>query len=226
MILHPFRILIVDDDPAIRKMISMGLSQEGYTVKTADDGQAALEIMPDFDPHVVILDLMMPILDGFDLCKAIPRISEASMIMLTAKNTSADAVKGLRQGAHDYIGKPFHFNELLARIEVQLRHRFPNLTGQRNIGLFCLDDYRHLIFYQGSPLELSRTEYKLLSYFLWNPNRILSKSSILDRVWGYDFTGEENIVEVYIRYLRDKLGDKNHTILQTVRGAGYQLVSS
>ena len=223
MTAHPFRILVVDDDPAIREMISLGLRQEGYLVKTADNGQTALDLMPGFDPHVVILDLMMPVLDGYDLCNAIPPISDASMIMLTAKNTSADIVKGLRQGAHDYLGKPFHFDELLARIEVQLRHRFPDLSGKREMGAFCLDENNHLISYQGCPLELSPTEFKLLSYFLWNRNRVLSKSAILDHVWGYDFTGEENIVEVYIRYLRDKLGDKNHTLIHTLRGVGYRL---
>lgn len=221
---NPFRILLVDDDPAILKMISLGLQQEGFQVKTAEDGEKALKIIPDYNPHVVVLDVMMPGLDGYELCQAIPRISEASMIMLTAKNTSSDVVKGLRQGAHDYIRKPFHFDELLARIEVQLRLRYPDLTHQINVGPFSLDDYHHLIQFNHSPLELSPTEYKLLSYLLANPSRVLSKTLILDHVWGFDFSGDENIVEVYIRYLRDKLGDKNHKIIETVRGAGYRLV--
>lgn len=221
---NPFRILLVDDDPAILKMISMGLLQEGFQIKTAEDGEIALEIIPDFNPHIIILDVMMPGLDGYELCEAIPRISEASIIMLTAKNTSADVVKGLRQGAHDYLKKPFHFDELLARIEVQLRLRYPGLNGQKNVGSFWMDDYNHHIQYKQTPLELSPTEYKLLSYFLGNPNRVLSKALILDYVWGFDFCGDENIVEVYIRYLRDKLGDKNHNVIETVRGAGYRLV--
>ncbi|CAA7600996.1 Two component system, signal transduction response regulator [Acididesulfobacillus acetoxydans] len=218
----PFRILVVDDEPSIREMLSFGLRQEGYTVKTAEHGETALELIPRFDPHVVILDLMMPVMDGYDLCQALPQISQASMIMLTAKNTPADIVRGLKQGANDYLVKPFHFEELLARIEVQLRTRFPDLTGKRQIGSFTLDEAFHLISYRSEALSLSPTEYKLLSHFLWNPDRVLSKTAILDHVWGYDFAGEENIVEVYIRYLRDKLGDKDRKLIQTVRGVGYR----
>lgn len=223
---YPFRILVVDDDPAIREMLLLGLRQEGYEVKSTDNGQTALSLIPEFNPHVIILDLMMPVMDGYDLCEAIPAISEAAMIMLTAKNTSSDIVRGLRHGAHDYLVKPFHFDELIARIEVQLRNRFADLSGKKDIGLFCLDENQHTISFQDKLLALSPTEFKLLSHLLWNHDHVLSKSSILNHVWGYDFDGEENIVEVYIRYLRDKLGDRNHSFIQTVRGVGYRLVSS
>ncbi|KLU64253.1 response regulator MprA [Desulfosporosinus acididurans] len=219
-----FRILVVDDEPSIRQMLDLGLRKAGYVVKTAANGQIALELIPEFDPHLIILDLMMPIMDGNDLCQAVPEISQAPMIMLTAKNSAKDIVVGLRQGANDYLTKPFHFEELLARIEVQLRNRYPELTGKHTIGAFCLDEAHHSITFNNCQLSLSPTEYKLLSYLLWNPGQILSKNSILTHVWGYDFDGEDNIVEVYIRYLRDKLGDKEHKLIQTVRGAGYRLV--
>jgi Response regulators consisting of a CheY-like receiver domain and a winged-helix DNA-binding domain len=221
-----FRILVVDDEPSIRQMLDLGLRKEGYIVKTAANGQIALELIPEFNPHLIILDLMMPVLDGNDLCQAVPEISQAPMIMLTAKNSAADIVMGLRQGANDYLTKPFHFEELLARIEVQLRNRYSELNGQHSIGAFCLDEAHHSITFNSCLLPLSPTEYKLLSYMLWNPGQVLSKSSMLNHIWGYDFEGEDNIVEVYIRYLRDKLGDKEHRLIQTIRSAGYRLVTS
>ncbi|AHF10757.1 MULTISPECIES: response regulator transcription factor [Dehalobacter] len=220
---NKFRILVVDDDASIRQMLSLGLKQEGYDIGTADNGKKALEIIPVFEPHVIILDIMMPVMDGYELCESIPEISGASMIMLTAKDTSKDIVKGLRLGAHDYLVKPFHFDELLARIEVQLRNRFPDLSGKRTIGRFTIDELKKSILLDDQPLQLSPTEYKLLSYLLWNSNQTLSKEQILIHIWGYDFEGEDNIVEVYIRYLREKLGDLDHTIIKTVRGLGYHL---
>jgi len=219
-----FRILIVDDDPSIRQMLSLGLSQEKYDIRTAADGEEALSLIAGFDPQVIILDIMMPIMNGYDLLEAIPDISSASVIMLTAKATTNDIVKGLRLGAHDYLVKPFHFDELLARIEVQLRHRFPDLTGLRTVGPFEHNELTKTIRYQDEVLPLSPTEYRLLSYFLWNPNQILSKEKILVHVWGYDFEGGDNIIEVYIRYLREKLHDSTHERIKTQRGHGYRLV--
>ncbi len=218
-----FKILVVDDDPSIRQMLSLGLKQEGYEVQTAEDGEIALQLIPIFEPHIIILDIMMPVMDGYELCQAIPEISGASMIMLTAKDTSQDIVKGLRLGANDYLVKPFYFDELLARIEVQLRNRFPDLSGIRTIGRFTVDDLKKTIALDENVLHLSPTEYKLLSYLLWNANQTLSKDKILIHVWGYDFEGEDNIVEVYIRYLREKLGDSAHVLIKTVRGLGYRL---
>ena len=218
-----FKILVVDDDPSIRQMLSLGLSQEGYEVQTAENGEIALEKIRQFDPQVIILDIMMPVMDGYELCQIIPQISNASTIMLTAKDTSQDIVKGLRMGANDYLVKPFHFEELLARIEVQLRNRFPDLSGQKVIGRFTIDELRKNISLDGNVLHLSHTEYKILTYLLWNSNQTLSKEKILLHVWGYDFEGEDNIVEVYISYLREKLGDDAHKLIKTVRGLGYRL---
>ncbi|RNC29116.1 MAG: Transcriptional regulatory protein WalR [Candidatus Dichloromethanomonas elyunquensis] len=218
-----FKILVVDDDISIRQMLSLGLRQEGYEVQTAENGEVALKLIPVFEPHVIILDIMMPVMDGYELCETVPEISGAPMIMLTAKDTSGDIVKGLKLGANDYIVKPFHFDELLARIEVQLRTRFPDLSGQKIIGRFVMDEMKKTISLDDNVLHLSPTEYKLLSYFLWNANQTLSKEKILLHVWGYDFDGEDNIVEVYIRYLREKLGDSSHALIKTMRGLGYRL---
>lgn len=223
MSIGKFKILVVDDDASIRQMLSLGLKQEGYDVQTAENGEIALNIIPDFEPHVIILDLMMPVMDGYELCTAIPEISGASMIMLTAKDTSKDIVKGLRLGANDYLVKPFHFEEMLARIEVQLRNRFPDLSGQKINGRFTIDELKKTISLDGKVLHLSPTEYKLLSYLFWNANQTLSKERILIHVWGYDFEGEDNIVEVYIRYLREKLEDSSHELIKTIRGLGYRL---
>jgi two-component system OmpR family response regulator len=218
-----FRILVVDDEESIRKMLEMGLKQEGYDVKTAINGSDALEKVRTWSPHVAVLDIMMPVMDGYDLCQGIQQISSAAMIMLTALDAATDVAKGLRMGAHDYLAKPFHFDELLARIEVQIRNRFPDLSGRRRAGPFLLDDLRKSISYQDRVLNLSPTEYKLLSYMIWNVNQTLSKEKILLHVWGYDFEGDENIVEVYVRYLREKLNDLDHKLIRTARGRGYTL---
>lgn len=223
---NSFRLLIVDDDPSIRQMLSIGLRQEGYLVELAEHGEVALEIIPIFEPHVIILDIMMPNLDGYELCQAIPAISNAAVIMLTAKDKSVDIIRGLRLGANDYLSKPFHFEELLARIEVQLRNRFPHLSSMKSVGVFTFDEEQHLITYKDKPLHLAPKEFKILSYFLWNPNQILTKDAILTHVWGYDSSGDGNIVEVYVRYLRDKLEDSSHSIIQTIRGVGYRLVTT
>lgn len=220
---NKFKILVVDDDPSIRQMLSLGLKTEGYELLTAENGEVALGIIPTFEPHIIILDIMMPVMDGYELCEVIPEISDASMIMLTAKDSLKDIVKGLKLGAHDYLVKPFHFEELLARIEVQLRNRFPDLSGQTTKGRVTVDELKKMISLDNKELNLSPTEYKLLSYLFWNANQTLSKEKILIHVWGYDFEGEDNIVEVYIRYLREKLGDMDHELIKTVRGLGYRL---
>ncbi|PWV95872.1 DNA-binding response OmpR family regulator [Paenibacillus cellulosilyticus] len=218
------RILLVDDEPHILQFLELGLVNEGFEIRTAPDGMTAITLAQQFNPHIVILDVMMPGMDGFEVCRMLKKSgSEVAVIMLTAKDEVDDRVKGLTIGADDYLVKPFSFDELLARIRARLRNQFPMMFGEVAIGPFKIDDRRKEIIYNGQVLELSPTEYELLKYMVTNHGIVLSKATILDKVWGYDFGGEENIVEVYVRSLRDKLGDKEHQLIRTLRGAGYRI---
>jgi Response regulators consisting of a CheY-like receiver domain and a winged-helix DNA-binding domain len=218
------RILLVDDEPHILQFLELGLVNEGFEIRTAPDGMTAITLAQQFNPHIVILDVMMPGMDGFEVCRMLKKSgSEIAVIMLTAKDEVDDRVKGLTIGADDYLVKPFSFDELLARIRARLRNQFPMLFGEVTIGPFKVDDRRKEIVYNSQVLELSPTEYELLKYMVTNHGIVLSKATILDKVWGYDFGGEENIVEVYVRSLRDKLGDKEHQLIRTLRGAGYRI---
>lgn len=217
------KILLVDDEPNILEFLEMGLLNEGFEVATAQDGMAAVTLAKQFQPHIVILDVMMPGMDGFEVCRMLKKTENIAIIMLTAKDEIDDRVKGLTLGADDYMAKPFSFEELLARIQARIRNQFPNLMGEVVMGPFRMDDRRKEIQYQNKVLELSPTEYELLKFLILNQGLVLSKSMILDKVWGYDFVGDENIVEVYIRSLREKLGDKEHRLIRTLRGSGYRM---
>lgn len=217
------KILLVDDEPNILQFLELGLQNEGFEVRCAADGLAAITIMRQFQPHVVILDVMMPGMDGFEVCRMLKKMENVAIIMLTARDEVDDRVKGLTLGADDYMVKPFSFEELLARIYARIRNQFPQLFGEVVIGPFLIDDRRKEIKLDGRVLELSPTEYELLKFMVFNQGLVLSKKLILDKVWGYDFGGEENIVEVYIRSLRDKLNDKEHQLIRTLRGSGYRV---
>ncbi|MFC0215120.1 response regulator transcription factor [Paenibacillus chartarius] len=217
------RILLVDDEPNILQFLELGLLNEGYDVQTAPDGMTAFTMAKQFQPHVAILDVMMPGMDGFEVCRMLKKLGSIAVIMLTARDEVDDRVRGLTLGADDYMAKPFSFEELLARIQARIRNQFPNLLEEHAIGPFRVDDRRKEISYMDRVLELSPTEYELLKFMVINHGLVLSKSMILDKVWGYDFGGEENIVEVYIRSLREKLGDKEHKVIRTLRGAGYRV---
>lgn len=217
------KVLVVDDEPNILQFLELGLVNEGYEVVTAQDGQEAIEISDTFTPHVVILDVMMPGMDGFEVCQALKDKKPVSVIMLTAKEEIEDRVKGLTLGADDYMSKPFSFVELLARIQARVRNQFPHLLNEVSIGPFTVDAARKELRYHNRVLDLSPTEYELLKHLIFNHGHVLSKSLILDQVWGYDFGGEENIVEVYIRSLRDKIQDREHRVIRTIRGAGYRV---
>ncbi|MFF2887036.1 response regulator transcription factor [Paenibacillus sp. NPDC057967] len=222
--LNGIKILVVDDETAIVQFLEMGLANEGAQIATAEDGRHALQTAGEFQPHVVILDVMMPDMDGFAVCRELKQAgSQVAVIMLTAKDEVEDRVYGLSLGADDYLVKPFSFEELLARIHARLRNQFPNLLGEVAYGPFTIDDKRKEFRYREEAVELSPTEYELLKYIVMNHGVVLSKSLILEKVWGYDFGGEQNIVEVYIRSLRDKLGDKEHRLIRTLRGAGYRM---
>ncbi|WGV95469.1 response regulator transcription factor [Bacillus stercoris] len=217
------KILLVDDEPAILDFLTMGLENEGFEVKTAADGMTAMNTVKTFQPHVAILDVMMPGMDGLEVSRMMKKTGHTAVIMLTAKDEVGVRVKALTEGADDYMIKPFSFEELLARIYARIRDHFPNLFEEVALGPFRIDDRRREIRYQEELLKLSATEYELLKFLVLNHGLVLSKARILDKVWGYDFYGEENIVEVYIRSLREKLNDKKHEVIRTVRGAGYRV---
>lgn len=221
--INGIKVLVVDDEPTILQFLELGLTNEGFEVCTVQDGMAAMAALKDFQPQVVILDVMMPGMDGFEVCRMLKRTDKVAVIMLTARDEVDDRVKGLTLGADDYMVKPFSFEELLARIHARLRNQFPNLFGEVIIGPFKIDDRRKEMKLDRRVLELSPTEYELLKFLVLNHGLVLSKAVILDRVWGYDFGGDQNIVEVYIRSLRDKLQDKDHQLIRTIRGSGYRV---
>ncbi|WP_062309346.1 response regulator transcription factor [Alicyclobacillus sendaiensis] len=217
------RVLVVDDEPSIVKFLEFGLRREGYLVQTAREGVEAVAMARESMPHVCILDIMMPGPDGFEVCKMLKAMGNVAVILLTARDAVDDRVRGLVGGADDYVVKPFSFEELLARIQARVRTQFPQVLMQQAFGPFVVDDARKEIRYRGAPLKLSSTEYELLRYLLQNHGLVLSKAQILDHVWGYDFNGQDNIVEVYISALREKLGDRDRTLIRTLRGQGYRV---
>jgi DNA-binding response OmpR family regulator len=218
-----FRVLIVDDEAHIVNFLRMGLTYEGFAVATAEDGPSALEQFHSFKPHLVILDLMLPGIDGLDLADRFRRDPDILIIMLTARDQVADRVLGLKAGADDYVVKPFDFEELLARIHAVARRQLATQDEILRAGPIALDHARHTVTLDGTPIEFTLKEYELLRLFMLNPRRVLPRQMILDRVWGYDFFGNENNVEVYVGYLRRKLEDPEHELIQTVRGVGYRL---
>jgi len=221
--LKGIKVLLIDDEPTILQFLSLGLTNEGFDIKAAQDGIEGINIAKEFNPHIAIVDVMLPGMDGFEVCRLLKKMGNIAVIMLTAKDQVNDRVKGLTIGADDYMVKPFSFEELLARIQARIRNQFPNLLDEVSIGPFKIDDRRKEIKYLNHILDLSPTEYALLKFLVINHGLVLSKSTILDRVWGYDFGGEENIVEVYIRSLREKLQDHSRTVIRTLRGVGYRI---
>ena len=217
------RVLVIDDEKSITDFISLGLKHEGYAVETAPDGHAGLRAVDEFKPHIVVLDLMMPRIDGWELCKAISGDKSRGIIILSARDETTDRIRGLELGADDYLVKPFEFGELLARIKAVMRRRNPQLTSVITLDDLTIDTANREVRLGGEPVELSVREYDLLHYLAINSGQVLPRQKILDEVWGYNFYGDENNVEVYIRYLRTKLNDPDHERIQTVRGVGYRM---
>ncbi|MDY6825597.1 MAG: response regulator transcription factor [Bacillota bacterium] len=217
------RVMLVDDEPSILQFLELGLKNEGFEVRSALDGQTAITIASEFQPHIVVLDIMMPGMNGFEVCRMLKERDSMSVIMLTAKDEIEDKVKGLNCGADDYMVKPFSFDELLARIKARIRNQHPSFLEKIEVGPLFVDNSRKEIRFKGKLLELSPTEYNLLRLLIQNHGIVLSKSMILDKIWGYDFNGDDNIVEVYIRSLRAKLKDKERKTIKTLRGLGYMI---
>jgi len=218
------RILIIEDEERIRQFLQRGLSFDGYRVDVAADGQAGLELARDNPPDLVLLDIMLPGMDGLEVCRRIRTASEVPILMLTAKETVEDRVRGLDAGADDYLVKPFAFDELVARIRALLRRAAPAKPQVYRFGDLELDTGTRQGRRGGRTFDLTAKEYELLELFMHHPRQVLTREIIFDRVWEYDFGGESNIIEVYVRYLRQKTeaGDLPR-LIHTVRGIGYVL---
>ncbi len=213
-------VLVVEDDPAIIALVSLGLRYEGYTVHTASDGVRGLRLFEEVQPDLVIVDWLLPGLDGISLSRRIRAASEIPVIVITALDSVDDRVIGLDSGADDYIVKPFHIEELLARVRARLRRKTPP-ANQLVFSDLILDNEAHEVFRGSRRVTLTATEFKVLYHFLRHPRQVLSKESLLEAVWGYDFGGDANIVEQYVHSLRQKIGSP--ALIQTLRGVGYIL---
>ena len=218
------RILVVDDDPEIISFVKRGLAYEGYTVDTAADGPEALSKAREREPDLIILDIMMPGIDGIEVAKRLRQGGDVPILMLTAKGTIADKVTGLESGADDYLVKPFAFDELLARARALLRRRQPTEGETLRFSDLSLNTATMEVKRGNELIDLTAQEFELLELFLRHPRQVLKRSLIYDRVWGYDFEGESNVIEVYMRYLRIKLESGGRPkLIHTVRGVGYVL---
>lgn len=218
------KILVIEDETEILSFLELELSHEGYEVDTADNGRAGLDKIETGIYDIILLDIMLPGLNGIEVCRRARRFCETPIIMLTARDQIMDKVTGLDNGADDYLTKPFAIEELLARIRSALRrnlHRPPENTPLtfKNI---TLNQSSHEVKVAGEPLELTKKEYLLLEYLLQNQNQVLSREQILNAVWGYDYFGDTNVVDVYIKYLRNKLDiPYDEKYITTIRGVGY-----
>jgi two-component system response regulator MprA len=221
----PTRVLVVDDDPKILSLLRRGLSFAGYAVDTAADGAAALAAARDRPPDVVVLDVLLPGLDGLEVCRRL-RLGDATLpiLMLTARDRIPDRVAGLDTGADDYLVKPFDFDELLARLRALLRRARPAEAEQLQFADLTLNTLTRDVRRAGQALELTTREYELLEFLLRHPRQVLSRDTIFERVWGSDFLGGSNVIDVHVMRLREKLeAGGRPRLLQTVRGAGYSL---
>ena len=217
--------LVVEDDASIAEFVRIGLTYEHFEVHVCDDGATAVRLADRVRPDVVVLDWMLPGMDGLEVCKRLRAFGNPAVLMLTAKEKLADRVNALESGADDYVVKPFHFEELVARIHAILRRRNERALGPRlRFADLELDPVTREVSHLGRPVELTPREFDVLKLLMEQPRRVYSKRAILDRVWGYDFAGDDNIVEVYIGYLREKLSDRtSQRPIRTLRGAGYTL---
>lgn len=217
------RILIIEDDQAILKLLQRGFAYEGYVVDVATDGRAGLNLARDRSPDLVVLDWMLPGMDGLEVCHRLRTGGAMPILMLTAKDTIQDRVQGLDAGADDYLVKPFNLDELLARIRALLRRTQPERIPVLKFADLTLDTGSREATRGNKLIQLTAKEYELLELFMRHPRQVLTREVIFDRVWGYDFGGESNVLEVYIRYLRQKLeaDPALPRLIHTVRGVGY-----
>lgn len=227
--MNKVNILVVEDEVKIARFIQLELKYEGYNVDICHDGREGLNLAVQGDYDIIILDVMIPSLNGMEVLRRIRQVSDVTVIMLTAKGDVTDKVMGLDVGADDYMTKPFAIEELLARIRVSLkRRRVSALVPQDNelvqVGKLIIDDKKHIVVYGNENIELTKKEYDLLKYLIDNKGIVVTRDNILQNIWGYDYIGDTNVVDVYIRYLRSKIDNRfDIKLIHTVRGVGYQV---
>ena len=222
----PERILIIEDEEKLARFVELELTHEGYRVDKAADGRSGLEKLESGEYDLALLDIMLPGLNGLEVLRRARRTVETPVIMLTARDSVMDKVTGLDMGAEDYITKPFEIEELLARIRTALRRQVRRQAAahQLTVGPLTLDADRYTAAWDGKPIELTQREFALLKVLMENAGIVMSRSALMERVWGYDYMGETNIVDVYVRYLRSKIDDVFGVhLIHTLRGVGYVL---
>ena len=220
----PEKILIIEDEASLARFVELELVHEGYQVEKSPNGRDGLEKLESGAYDLALLDIMLPGLNGLEVLRRARRTVDTPVIMLTARDSVMDKVTGLDMGAEDYITKPFEIEELLARIRVRLRKTERRASKALEVGKLSLDPDRHTVHYDGHPVELTHREFELLKILMENEGIVMARSTLMEQVWGYDYMGETNIVDVYMRYLRSKLDDAYGVkLLYTVRGVGYVL---
>jgi two-component system OmpR family response regulator len=220
------RVLVVDDEPNIVDVVSMALRHNGFDVEAADTGAGALARIRDWRPHVMVLDVMLPDMDGFEVAKRLTNDrAGVPILFLSARDATSDKVRGLTTGGDDYVTKPFSLEELIARLRNLLRRSgaLHEVSGRLVFADLELDEETREVVRGGRPVELTATEYRLLRYLLLNPRRVLTRAQLLDHVWSYDFSGDARVLETYMSYLRKKIDTGVVPLLHTVRGVGYAL---
>ena len=223
---NPARVLVVDDEPNIVDVITMGLTFQGFAVRSAGTGRAAIAAVEAFRPHLMVLDIMLPDMEGFEVASRLgAERAGLPIVFLTARDATEDKVRGLTAGGDDYVTKPFSLEELVARIRTILR-RTGQAEQQSSRLVFSdleLEEDTREVSRGDRPIELTATEYRLLRYLLLNPRMVLTRAQLLDHVWDYDFAGDARVLETYISYLRKKVDAEGPPLIHTVRGVGYSL---
>jgi two-component system OmpR family response regulator len=222
----PLRVLVVDDEPNLVEVVSMALRYQGFEVDRAGDGREALAAVTRFKPHLIVLDVMLPDMEGFEVAARLgAQRAGVPIIFLTARDSTEDKVRGLSGGGDDYMTKPFSLEELVARVRAILRRsgQASPESGRLSFEDLELDEETREVRRGGEAIELTATEYRLLRYLMLNPRRVLTRAQLLDHVWNYDFGGDGRVLETYVSYLRKKLNAHGPSLIKTVRGVGYAL---
>jgi two-component system OmpR family response regulator len=224
---QPVRVLVVDDESTLTELLSMALRYEGWEVRSAGDGMSAVRAARTFRPDAVVLDMMLPDMDGLEVLRRLRgEAADVPVLFLTARDAVEDRIAGLTAGGDDYVTKPFSLEEVVARLRGLMRRTATVVKAEETrlvVGDLTLDEDSREVRRGGDLIQLTATEYELLRYLMRNPRRVLSKAQILDRVWNYDFGGQANVVELYISYLRKKIDAGREPMIHTMRGAGYVL---